>query len=208
MRRPYNLENPILIVPLLLFVLSLAGLYMYTRRQQALNTLGTASFIISLIGLILAITHVFLGEYWPWWFGGWWYGGYGGLFERYMPSPGLLWVLWYGSFGPGFVVLALGLVLFGLSIRKTKVMLSWPVLALIMASIATGLMGLGIKIFVVSETDMTELINKSRPYLAILALFGVAWISLGLTLCRSANKLITIAEIGKGAPPKPVPEGR
>ncbi len=84
---PTALDNPILVVPMLLFLLSLAGLYMYTRRQLALGILGTVGVILSLSGIILAIAHVFLGKYWVWWFGGWWYGGYGGLGDTHFMPP-------------------------------------------------------------------------------------------------------------------------
>ncbi len=193
MRQPYALDNPILVVPMLLFLLSLAGLYMYTRRQLALGILGTVGVILSLSGIILAIAHVFLGEYWVWWFGGWWYGGYGGLGDtHFMPPIGLLWVLWYASFGPGLVVLALGMVLFGFSIMKAKVIPTWSVLVLIITSVVTSLMPLGIKVLLLFENEMPELQNISSVFMSILVLFGLAWFSLGSTLWRGVNMLTAI----------------
>jgi hypothetical protein len=182
----YALDYPLLAVPMLLFMLGLAGLSMYTRQQRALSKVGHVGITVALVGIIVAIAHVFLGEYWRWWFGGWWYGGYGRLFDPYsLPPDGLLWVLWYASFGPGLPVLGVGLAILGLTITKSNVLGAWSVSSLIVTSLNMSIMPVATKVLLLLERARPEIVvNNSGIFMAILALFGLVWISVGMALWR------------------------
>jgi hypothetical protein len=183
----YALDYPILAVPMLLFMLGLAGLSMYTRQQRALGKMGLVGIVVALVGIIVGIAHVFFGEYWRWWFGGWWYGGYGRLGDPYsLPPDGLLWVLWYASFGPGLAMLAIGLVIFVHSISRAGVLAIRWTNFLTMTSLVMSPLPLVINALLYFGRRMTEVVvYSSSAFMTIFVLFGVAWVWMGIALWQA-----------------------
>lgn len=133
-RQPYDLNIPILAVPILLLLPGLVGLFAYAHQHFAFNRAGKMSALLTLVGIVMILANI-AGKYWVWWLGG--YGGWADL--HFLPPADLLWFLWYASFGPGIVVLASGLTLFGFSIVRRRVLSTWSVLLLILASLPMSL---------------------------------------------------------------------
>ena len=176
-----------LAMPILLLLPGLVGLFMYTHQHFAFKRAGKISAILALAGIVMILANI-AGKHWVWWLGG--YGGFGDLHS--LPPTDLLWFLWYASFGPGLLVLVSSLTLFGFSIIKRKVLATWSVLVLILASLLMSLMPIQACFQVRARDDTNALTYTSIISVGVLLLFGISWIFIGLGLWQGGN--VSIAQ--------------
>jgi hypothetical protein len=187
----YSLNNQVLVVPILLFMVGLMALYWYVSPRLAQSKLLVASGILAFSGIFLIIAHI------TEWLVLWWYGGYGGLIGPGPPPVEALWMLWYATFGPGIALLASGLALFGFVTRKTSLLPNSQTVILIISSLAVSVMPLFIKSSLEDELEASAALNNSDLFMIVLVLFGVAWIALGIALFRRAYTVAIPGRFGQ-----------
>jgi hypothetical protein len=156
---------------------------MYTHQRFAFKWAGKISAILTLVGIVMMLANI-AGKHWVWWLGG--YGGFGDL--HFLPPTDLLWFLWYASLGPGIVVLVSGLTFIGFSIIRRRVLATWSVLLLILASLPMSLMPIQALFQRRVDGDMNEPAYTSIISVGVLLLFGISWIIIGLRLWQAGNE--------------------
>ena len=188
----YSIGAEYLVVPLILFIVALLGLYQ--ERSVRASRLGRLGFVLALLGLGLKISipplaawleHIWLNR--P-------IAGIFGIFNGgWIDTP---LSAWYSNAGPSFALLLLGIILLGISCLRTR---AFPTIAVLGLTVCTLIMlnpaGLVLRIasvFVelpyIVTYDYLSLLFDYGLFPLIAYLFGISWIGLGYALHCKANQ--------------------
>lgn len=168
-----NMNLQLVLVPMLLFLIALVGLYLYTRAQQheSYSRYGWLGLRLSFVGIILVI----IGRLVILWLSSAMYVGH--INNRWMTAEVLPW---YYAMMPGFLLLSTGLVLYGIAAIKARILPTGGTLLLIISSVAVHVFPLAVNMLFPYEE--AQRIYEGGVFTLLLVLFGMGWMWLGYVL--------------------------
>ncbi len=191
-----NMNVQLVLVPILLFLIALVGLYLYTRQQhESYSRYGWFGLKLSFAGIILVI----IGRLILQWLSSATYEGLLNLsslfqqeeqsdFQGFILLPlhtNILWPTtevssWYYAMMPGFLVLSAGLILYGVAAIKARILPKVGTLLLIISSMAVHVFPLAVDMLF--PYDEAQRIYEGGVFTLLLVLFGMGWMWLGYVL--------------------------
>ena len=185
----YYLNLRLLIIPMLLFIIGLIGIY--SRFTRSLNRAGKAGLLLSIIGFAIA-TLTTLGVRWfrlDVWLDQFVSQAdeFDGLFiVLNMPDPfdysSILG--WYTAVHLGFVLLSVGLLLLCITALRSKALPVWVCIILLISTMSVHLPSF-VDPYAYYEYEVQAV--YSFGLLASLVFFGVSWATLGYALLRNSR---------------------
>jgi hypothetical protein len=175
----------LLAVPTLLILFCLIAVFIdQEKRLIASKWLRRAGFTLASLGFI-SLTMFTLNPYWPNQYFPWLWPNNSGLFNVlnrfYGGTPLSEWV---ETTLPSFMLVGIGLALFGLAAIRAKALPIWTAMWLVVSSLAVFLIPMGL-ILIASGGQSYSLLYESGILLWVLLAFGAGWAILGYTLLRS-----------------------
>jgi hypothetical protein len=176
-------DTKLLVVPTLLFLFCLIAVFIdHEKRLVASKWLRRAGFTLTSLGLISLVMFI-LNPYWlaPWY-------NDPGLFvilNRF--SGGFLLDTWFETVLPSFMLVGIGLALFGLAAIRARALPIWTALWLVVSSLAVLLIPMGLTLLA-SGGQSYSLLYESGILLLTLLAFGAGWAILGYALLRGRTR--------------------
>jgi len=184
-----------LIVPMLLFIIGLIGIY--SRFTGSLNRVGKAGVALSIVGLAIA-TLTTLGV--RWFRLDVWLDQFvskddelDGLFTFVnLPDPFDYSSIfgWYTAVHLGFVLLSVGLLLLSITALRSKVLPVWIGIILLISTMSIHLTSLADALLAPHYEYEVEPIY-SFGLLASLVFFGISWATIGYALLQNSRTTLT-----------------
>lgn len=180
----FSLDAKFPAVAMLLLLFGLVGIY--TKQREFPSRTGKVGFLLSSLGLVLAIIFTLTRG------SGLLLGGADPsiiIFDGWQSSPSA----WYSLGQPGQMILSIGLVLFGIAMLKAKVLPTNGIMLLmagaLMPMIAIFLLLLSLAFNLDIDVFYTrELYNQFDIFTVPALLFGVSWVWLGRALWLESSK--------------------
>ena len=154
---------------------------------MASKWLRRAGFTLASLGLI-SLAMFTLNPHWPNQYFPWLWPNNSGLFNVlnyfYGGTPLTEWV---HATSTSFMLVGVGLALFGIATIRAKALPVWTVMSLVVSSLAVFLIPTGLALFVSGE-QRYSLLYDSGMFLVIMLAFGAGWAILGYALLRGRTR--------------------